>query len=167
MVGLRILYPDSMPDRPDPIMKSKNVSHHSSFPFHRIVVADDHVDVASSLGLLLSTWGQEVRVAYSGEEALRAAEAFLPHLVFLDLDMPDIDGFEVARRIRQTRLGRDVVLIALTGWEYDRYARQEAGFNFHRRQNAAEPAHRFQVCRVSGLTPWRKNRKAGGRPRGA
>jgi CheY-like chemotaxis protein/anti-sigma regulatory factor (Ser/Thr protein kinase) len=99
----------------------------------RIMVVDDNRDAADSLGELLRTLGADVCVAHSGAEALRALTAARPAVVLLDLGMPTMDGYEVARRIRARPEGRDVVLIALTGWgqEDDRRRSREAGFDHH------------------------------------
>ena len=100
---------------------------------HRVLVVDDNQDAAESLAMLLRLQGHDVRVAHSGEAALKEAEAYSPDAVFLDIGMADLDGYEVARRLR-TRAGSDrVVLAALTGWgqQADRRRSMEAGFNYH------------------------------------
>jgi PAS domain S-box-containing protein len=99
----------------------------------RILVIDDDADVANSLVMLLSSYPVAARAAFSGAEGLAVLEAFRPDLVFLDIGMPDMDGLETARRIRQAPEGRDVRLIALTGWgcEEDRRRSHEAGFDEH------------------------------------
>ncbi len=99
----------------------------------RILVVDDNVDAADSLGMMLSLTGQEIRVAYDGSTALSLAETFRPQVYVLDLGMPGMDGCELARRLRE-RPGLDKgVLIALTGWgqEEDRRRSREAGFHHH------------------------------------
>ena len=99
----------------------------------RILVVDDNKDSADSLGMLLRLKGNEIRTAYDGLEAVEVAETFHPELVLLDIGLPKLNGYEVARRIRQQPWGRDVILVALTGWgqDEDRRRSQEAGFNFH------------------------------------
>lgn len=82
----------------------------------RVLVVDDDHDVADSLAMFLETFGAEVRVAYDGIEGLDALACFRPELVFLDLGMPQMDGYETARRIRASPEGRDVLLVALSGW---------------------------------------------------
>ncbi|HZP85733.1 MAG TPA: ATP-binding protein [Burkholderiales bacterium] len=102
--------------------------------FHtRILVTDDNRDAADSQALLLEALGAEVRVAYDGESALQAMSEFKPELVLLDLGMPQMDGFETARRIRQHVNGSDVKLVALTGWgqDEDRERTRQAGFDDH------------------------------------
>jgi PAS domain S-box-containing protein len=99
----------------------------------RILVVDDNKDTADSLGMLLQLKGNDIRTAHDGLEAVEIAEAFHPELVLLDIGLPKLNGYEVARRIRQQPWGRDVILVALTGWgqDEDRRRSQEAGFNFH------------------------------------
>ena len=99
----------------------------------RILVVDDNKDSADSLGMLLRLKGNEIRTAYDGIEAVDVAETFHPELVLLDIGLPKLNGYEVARRIRQQPWGQDMILVALTGWgqDEDRRRSQEAGFNFH------------------------------------
>ena len=92
---------------------------------------DDHEDVARMSAMLLKSWGYEVLTAYSGEEALQAADGFKPHIILLDIDMPDMDGYETARRIRGNPALQDVRLVSVTGYGHDidlAYWR-EAGFD--------------------------------------
>jgi PAS domain S-box-containing protein len=105
----------------------------SILPCHRVLVVDDNHDAADSLALLLKLAGQDVQAAYDGPSALTRAEEFLPHLVFLDLGMPGMDGYEVAQRLRQQPGGTKMLLVAVTGWgqEEDRRRSQEAGFDGH------------------------------------
>ena len=100
---------------------------------HRLLVVDDNVDAAVSLSMLLRLHGHEVRVAHDGPTALKLAASYRPHLVFLDIGMPGMDGCEVARRLRQLPGLERVVLAALTGWgqQDDRRRTAEAGFNHH------------------------------------
>lgn len=99
----------------------------------RLLVVDDNQDAADSAALLLRRAGHEVRTAYSGSEALEAALAERPDAVLLDLGLPEIDGYEVARRLRQKSGFDDVLLVALTGYgqESDRQRSQEAGCDAH------------------------------------
>ena len=98
----------------------------------RVLVVDDHADAADSLALLLQMQGHEVRVARNGPEAVAAVSADPPEVVLLDLGMPGMDGYEVARRLRADG-GQGVFLVALTGWgqEEDRRRTREAGFDHH------------------------------------
>src|SRR5262249_27020736 len=88
---------------------------------------------AQSLATLLKLRGHEVQVAFGGREALAVARAESPELIFLDIGMPDIDGYEVARQLRAEFDGEVMSLIALTGWgtEQDRSRSKAAGFDFH------------------------------------
>src|SRR5262249_15037651 len=99
----------------------------------RVLVVDDNVDSAESLALLLRLRGHEVRLAYDGPSALEEARAFHPDLVFLDLDLPEMDGYEVARRLRLEPAMKGIALVAMTGYgqEEDRQRTQEAGFHLH------------------------------------
>jgi CheY-like chemotaxis protein len=100
---------------------------------YRLLVVDDNRDAANSLSMLLRLQGHDVRSAYSGEAALEIATAFTPDVVFLDIGMPGMDGYEVARRLRQIPGLGATVLAALTGWgqQEDRRRTNEAGFNHH------------------------------------
>jgi CheY-like chemotaxis protein len=99
----------------------------------RLLVMDDNQDAADSLTTLLRLQGHEVRVAYSGMAVLEMTKAYTPDLVFLDIGMPGMDGYEVARRLRQTTGLERTVLAALTGWgqQEDRRRTAEAGFDHH------------------------------------
>jgi PAS domain S-box-containing protein len=100
---------------------------------YRLMVVDDNQDAANSLAMLLELHGHEVRVAYSGMAALEMTKTYTPGVVFLDIGMPGMDGYEVARRLRQQPGLGNVVLAALTGWgqQADRRRTAEAGFNHH------------------------------------
>jgi signal transduction histidine kinase/CheY-like chemotaxis protein len=99
----------------------------------RILLADDNVDFATSLAALLTARGHEVRIAHDGAEALATAERFHPDFAFLDLGMPKVHGYEVARRLRDSPGTTQCVLVAVTGWgqEDDRQRAREAGFDRH------------------------------------
>jgi PAS domain S-box-containing protein len=105
----------------------------SGFSPRRILVVDDNRDAAMSMGMLLKVLGSDVRVEFSGPDALSAMAEYRPAIVLLDIGMPGMDGYEVARRIRQQPEYKDVTLIALTGWgqESDRRRSQSAGFDYH------------------------------------
>jgi PAS domain S-box-containing protein len=99
----------------------------------RVLVTDDVPDSADSMGMLLELWGHDVRVAYGGEEALDAAESERPDVALLDIDLPDIPGLEVARRLRANPRTKEIHLVAMTGYgqREDRRRTQEAGFDAH------------------------------------
>ena len=99
----------------------------------RVLIVDDNRDAADSLGALLQVLGAEVRVVHSGPSALETLELFKPEIAFLDIGMPEMDGYEVARRIRGRDEWRALRLVALTGWgqERDRRLSKAAGFDDH------------------------------------
>jgi two-component system CheB/CheR fusion protein len=106
----------------------------------RVLIVDDNVDAAETLRELMTVLGaHDVRTASSGEQGLRIAADVKPEIVLLDLKMPEMDGYEVARRIRQEPWGRHVMLVALTGWGQDEHRRRtrEAGFDRHLTKPAA------------------------------
>ncbi len=98
----------------------------------RVLVVDDNTDAAAMLDLLLRSLGHETRIAHEGGEALRAAEEFRPDIVLLDIGMPGLDGYEVARRLRR-QSPRPLRIVAVTGWgqDADRQRSAEAGFDLH------------------------------------
>jgi PAS domain S-box-containing protein len=100
---------------------------------HRLLVVDDNQDAATSLATLLRLQGHEVQIAYSGMAALEITKTYTPDAVFMDIGMPGLDGYEVARRLRQQPRLAKVVLVALTGWgqQEDRRRSAEAGFDHH------------------------------------
>jgi CheY-like chemotaxis protein len=99
----------------------------------RVLVADDVPDAANSLAMLCELYGAEVRQAFNGIEAFEIAASFQPDVVLLDISMPGMNGYDVARAIRRAEWGRSMVLIALTGWgrPADLEAAREAGFDGH------------------------------------
>ena len=99
----------------------------------RVLIVDDNRDAAQSLAMLLKTLGSEVTVMHDGQSALRALEEQRPAVMLLDIGMPEMDGYEVARRVRRSSAGQGVMLIALTGWgqDDDRRRSKEAGFDHH------------------------------------
>jgi PAS domain S-box-containing protein len=99
----------------------------------RILVVDDNTDSASSLAMLLKMTGNETQTAHDGLKALEAAERFRPELVLLDIGLPKLNGFDVCRRIREQSWGKNMVMVALTGWgqDEDRRKSKEAGFDQH------------------------------------
>ena len=99
----------------------------------RVLVVDDNRDAADTLGEMLAMSDFSVTTEYSGEAAVRAVERDAPDAVLLDIGLPDIDGYEVCRRIRHLTVSRQPVVIALTGWgqDQDRDRATAAGFNAH------------------------------------
>jgi PAS domain S-box-containing protein len=99
----------------------------------RVLVVDDHRDVVESLALLLRATGYQVEIAHDGLEAIEAAGRYRPDLVLLDIGMPKLDGYATCQRIREHPWGRDMTIVALTGWgqEDDQRRTREAGFDGH------------------------------------
>ena len=106
--------------------------HASALPL-RVLVVDDNRDAADSLAMMLSLEGADVRVAYDGESALDGMADFHPAVAIVDLALADMDGYEVARRVRAQPAFSDVALIALSGWgeEAQKRESQHAGFAYH------------------------------------
>ncbi|MDZ4820263.1 MAG: ATP-binding protein [Planctomycetota bacterium] len=128
IVRLPLLIP--MQDQPQPksqVPKAKTLSG------CRILVVDDNKDSAETLGMLLQLKGNHLRIAYDGLEAVQIAESFHPELILLDIGLPKLNGYDVARHIRQQEWSRGMILVALTGWgqDEDRRLSQDAGFDFH------------------------------------
>jgi signal transduction histidine kinase/CheY-like chemotaxis protein len=100
---------------------------------HRILVADDNSDSATSLSILLNDVGYEVRTAEDGVQALETAANFRPDIALLDIGMPKLNGYDVARQLRQQPWGRELLLIAVTGWGGADHRQQtaQAGFDHH------------------------------------
>jgi PAS domain S-box-containing protein len=114
---------------PAPIAKSDGDGAHS----RRLLVVDDNEDSASTVAELLKMSGNEVSVAHDGTSAVERMSSFRPDVVLLDIGLPDINGYEVARRIRRLEGVRQPILIALTGWgqQQDKQAAAQAGFDHH------------------------------------
>jgi CheY-like chemotaxis protein len=104
----------------------------SSIP-RRILIVDDNEDGAESLAMLLELAGHETHQAHDGVSAIEAADRIRPDVVLLDIGLPGLNGYEVCRRIRSEPWGKDLVLVALTGWgqDEDRQQSRNAGFDEH------------------------------------
>jgi signal transduction histidine kinase/CheY-like chemotaxis protein len=100
---------------------------------YRILLADDNVDFVNSIGALLSAMGHSVVITHNGPDALTAASRFCPDYAFLDIGLPQMSGYDLARGIRRLSCGQLTMLIAVTGWgqEKDRQLAFEAGFDHH------------------------------------
>jgi signal transduction histidine kinase len=120
---------DAWAERPGLALARPN----TPFAGQRILVVDDNRDAADTLGLLLEADGADVRVVYDGRAALAMAETFMPSSVLLDIGMPGMDGYEVARRLRQDERFASLRIVALTGWGQDSDRRQtrNRGFTHH------------------------------------
>jgi len=101
--------------------------------WERVLVADDNTDAADSLAVLLRAMGSDVRVARDGLEAIDIANAFRPEIVFMDIDMPRLNGLDAARSIRAQPWAATVVICALTGFgqDTDRARSAAAGIDYH------------------------------------
>jgi signal transduction histidine kinase len=99
----------------------------------RILVVDDNEDAASTLAALLEYGGHLVTTAFTGKQAIERAAEFNPEIIFLDIGLPDMTGYDVVRKIRSTENGKQVICIALTGYgqDHDKQAADNAGFNYH------------------------------------
>ncbi len=99
----------------------------------RVLVVDDVADAADSLALLLDLWGYDAEVCYAGGAALQAARTCQAQVLLLDIGLPGMDGFQVARRFREEPAAQDTVLIAITGWTSAacRCRAQELGFRYY------------------------------------
>jgi signal transduction histidine kinase len=129
----------------------------------RVLVADDNRDSAMSWSILLESMGHRVRVAHDGRAALEAAEEFQPQVALLDIGMPYLDGYEVARQIRAADWGQEMFMVAVTGWGQarDRALAQEAGFDEHYTK-PMDPAQLEKVLRSAGCAaPERAERRKG------
>ncbi|HEX7812224.1 MAG TPA: PAS domain S-box protein [Burkholderiales bacterium] len=117
----------------------------------RILIVDDNLDAAESLAILMKLEGHDVRMAFDGLEAVKAAEAYLPHIVFLDLGLPKLRGSEAASRIRQQPWGKDMLIVAVTGWgqDKDRRKSREVGFDHH----LVKPAKLEDLIRIIDALP--------------
>ncbi len=99
----------------------------------RVLIVEDNRDSAETLAELMGLWGHDVRIARTGQEAIDLAPEFQPAAILCDLGLPDMDGYAVARRLREETSLPDTWLIALTGYGQgeDRQRTQEAGFHVH------------------------------------
>lgn len=134
-----------------PGRKEASLAQGENQVMRRVLIADDNEDAAESLATLLRLDGHDVKVAHDGAEALAYFEEGQPEVVILDIGMPGLDGYGVARRIRQGSLGRAVTLIAVTGWgqDNDKAKALAAGFNHHFTK-PVEPERLSELLRAAG-----------------
>jgi PAS domain S-box-containing protein len=116
----------------------------------RVLVVDDNRDAAESLAMLLHGWSHEVRTAHTGPEALAASATFQPDVILLDIGLPIMDGYEVARRLRERPDTREAVLVAVTGYgrREDRRRSREVGFDEHLTKPVAADALRKLLAKA-------------------
>lgn len=124
------LGPSGLADGPD--ARPKDDSSASRRPM-RILVTDDNVDAALTLASLLELYGHDIRVAHDGTQALQIAEQFRPELTFLDIGLPGMSGYDVARKIRQIAGLDQIRIAAISGWgaKEDLARAKDAGFDAH------------------------------------
>jgi signal transduction histidine kinase/ActR/RegA family two-component response regulator len=132
--GCRFLIRLPTADAPPPA-RSSELTRDGTAPHvkRRVLLADDNADFVESFTVLLRSMGHEVHFARDGREALRTATALEPDVAFLDIGLPKLDGYELARRIRELPWSRDTLLVAVTGFgqREDRRRAEEAGFDHH------------------------------------
>jgi DNA-binding response OmpR family regulator len=116
-----------------------------------VLVIDDNREAADSLCFLLRAWGFDARTAYGGEEGLRAAQEYHPDFIFCDLAMPQVNGFEVARRLRAGSALEGALLVALTGFGSAEFRSRaaEAGFDRY----LVKPAEPEELRALLGPSP--------------
>ena len=121
--------PTDTPQPPSPVTET---GQPTTRPL-RVLVVDDNVDTVLSFSMLLKASGHDVRTAHDGPTAVQAALDYRPDVVLLDIGLPGLNGYEVAKRIRQHPVLKNVVLVALTGYgqDSDRQTSLQAGFNHH------------------------------------
>lgn len=114
----------------------------------RVLIVDDHADVTEVMALFLKGAGCDVRVAFDGAQALDLAATFHPQVIFMDLGLPGIDGYEVCRRIREAEWGKSVKLIAVSGWARpeDQQRSAAAGFDLH----LVKPVDPVAIIEIAG-----------------
>jgi len=131
----------------------------------RILVVDDSRDAADTCATVLELSGHEVQTAYDGRRALELAGTFRPHALVLDIGLPDVNGYEVARSIRAAPWGASMVLIAVSGWGQgeDRRRALEAGFDHHLTKPIAAETLESLLQSLDTSEPDRKEYLASGR----
>ena len=121
-----------MPEKNETAKPYSSTSSTGDLPL-RILVVDDNRDSAETLSLLLELMGNEMSVAFDGEQALAMANEIKPDVVLLDIGLPQMNGYDVARQIRREPWGGNPILIAITGWGQteDKDLSRESGFDHH------------------------------------
>jgi two-component system CheB/CheR fusion protein len=119
----------------------------------RILVVEDEVVVAEMLVTLLGMWGHRVRAAHDGPSALAAIPLFHPEVILCDIGLPEMNGYELARQVRQYDSTTKPVLVAVTGYgqEEDRRRAQRAGFDHHLTKPVEPPALEALLARCAGV----------------
>jgi PAS domain S-box-containing protein len=148
---LRLPLPVAGTQLPMPALPTAQSATPAHASVRRVLVVDDNVDHAHSTAAVLKLDGYLVQTAHHGQEALDLAKRLKPDIVLLDIGLPGMDGFEVARRLRAEPGGADLVLIAITGWgqEKDRERSRQAGFDHHL-VKPVDPAHLSELLQSLG-----------------
>jgi len=117
--------------------------------YERILVVDDEPDSANSLARLVSMFGYEAKAVYGGRDAVEEAARLSPEMVLIDIDMPDLDGYETAKLIRRQPNGMQAILVAVTGWTRpeDKQRAYACGFDLH----VAKPLTLGSLMELLGL----------------
>ena len=125
----------------------------------RVLIVEDNRDAAEMLNVLLKSWGQVTQVAYDGPSAVDEAVKFRPQVVLLDIGLPQLNGYEVALRLRQQPWGRQVVIIAVTGWgqQADRDRSAAAGIDHHLIKPVEPEALRSLLSTIANRPTLRKS----------
>ena len=115
-----------------PNSRRRPIDHASPESRRRVLVVDDNLDSADTMAELVRLWGFDVRTAHDGPAALECARSFRPNVILLDVGLPGMDGYELARRLRGEGLAGDL-LVSVTGYgqEEDRRQAEQAGFDHH------------------------------------
>jgi CheY-like chemotaxis protein len=118
--------PATLPDQP---ARPADAAHH----VHRVLVVDDNADAAEMIVAMLRVWGQRTAIAFDGPSAIAEGDRLHPDIVLLDIGLPEMDGYETARRMRARPWGATALIVAVTGWGRpdDRDRTRAAGFDRH------------------------------------
>ena len=139
-VRLPVLSDAASPDHSGPAERATRSKRATKLERRRVLVVEDNQDTAEMMSIMLTEWGQEIRLAHDGPSALEIAGEFRPDVVLLDIGLPKLHGYEVARRLRQEPWGRDIMVIAVTGWGAERARHTEGSAIDHRLMKPIDPA---------------------------
>ncbi len=120
-------------------------------PKHRILVVDDNEDAALTIATLAEILGNQIQAAYDGGIAVKVAAEFKPDIALLDIGLPTLNGYEVAKAIREQPGGKQIYMIALTGWGQDEDKREAeaAGFDLH----LVKPVNPIELMQLFNTLP--------------
>ena len=130
-----------LPAAPDAVSVETPAKPRDAVPPRTVLLVDDNVDGIEAMSMILRRSGHDVRIALDGVAALAEAATFQPEVVLLDIGMPGMSGYELAKRLRQMPFGERAILVAITGWGQpsDREHARAAGFDYHMTK-PADPA---------------------------